>query len=403
MKAGTKALRDNLGYVVSVFILGISWIPYLVSTFYVLPCSDDFGMAKSMIAIGGHSVKNVFQNVKQVYFNWLGTYSGKAFSSFFDPLGRVGVQGNRVFLFFLSILFVLLTGTLFFAFFSFHEGIKIQYICLLVSVCLAMCFNCRVLTQILFWFTGGAEYTLPALSGFGGIICLLLSFRAVRKRRKLCMISLGAVLGVIACGGNLQVSGFVCYVFLIFLCYSVWKKRNQWAYAIAFVITFSGALLNAAAPGNYVRKSVIESDISMFRAMFYAMLAVLEEIKYIFSSSYIPWMLLALMILNFFFLPVIYEKLYHPVLIGATVISAWLVSVFPVCYGYGSSLLMDRGKELLDVFIVIGLCLQVNCITNWMKKKHVSLRKESLLTITLLALINIGYQQAQMPVSQMPG
>lgn len=402
MKLVIKALRNNFGYLIPAFILGVSWIPYLACTYYVLPCSDDFGTANSMTALGGHSIKNVFLNVRQVYFNWLGTYSGKTFSAFFDPLGRMGTEGNRVFLCVLSVLFVLLTGTLFFMFFSFYMGARKQHIFLLVSLCTAMCLNCRVLTQILFWFTGGAEYTLPVLFGFGGIITQISLFRERKGSRKKIFVFSGSFLGIIACGGNLQVAGFVCFVFLVFLCYSVWKRTNIYAHAISFTVVFMGALMNAAAPGNYVRKGVIESNISMTRAIFYAMIAVLEEIKYIFSSSYIPWMLLCLLILNLFFLPVICEKLYHPMLVGVIVLCVWLISSFPVCYGYGSSLLMDRGKELLDVFIVIGLCFWVSCCANWLKQKNIILRKESLLVIILLALVHTGYQQSEMPISQMP-
>ena len=109
------------------------------------------------------------------------------------------------------------------------------------------------------------------------------------------------------------------------------------------------------------------------------------------------------MIIAFFFLKPVKNKLYHPVFVGGAVFMSWLISTFPVCYGYADSTLALRGYETLDIYIIIGLFLFINSLVNWMKLKEMFLSKEIVLAMSILVIINIGYLQSSVPVSSIPG
>lgn len=108
-------------------------------------------------------------------------------------------------------------------------------------------------------------------------------------------------------------------------------------------------------------------------------------------------------ILAFLYHKPINEKLYHPVIIGIAVIFSWCISTFPVCFGYASSAIEQRGYIILDLFIVLGLFLFVNSLVNYIKTiRKVILTRESIIIIFIFSIIMIGYLQTSLPAENIP-
>ena len=49
------------------------------------------------------------------------------------------------------------------------------------------------------------------------------------------------------------------------------------------------------------------------------------------------------------------DIVFNPIIVRMAVFGSWLISAFPVCYGYGDSSLASRGDETLGIYISIGL------------------------------------------------
>lgn len=395
--------KDYIYYVISFLILLIGLFPYLLAVFYTLPAADDFSFSNDVAAAGGHNLLGVFNMIKNFYMDWQGTYLAIALGGGIDPLRRGNAFGINFFLFWIILAVMLIIGIFIYQLCRPNYSYQKSVISIVISMFFLCFLNTRITKEMYFWFNGACVYTIPLLVGILGSICLLAAMQTncQGKKRKICIL-IGSISGFLASGGSLQIVGYSCWIYLLFSGWSIYKKRNIKGMLIAFIAALAGACINVAAPGNYVRKSISYETISLFKGAYYTVIAVFNEIKYLFAQTYVPWLLLVIVLLAFVFLKPVKESLYHPVIVGGAVILSWLISTFPVCYGYGDSSLAERGYEALDMYIVIGFFLFTNSMVNHLKLKGISLSKETILITGILAIINIGYLQNQIPFSTMP-
>ncbi len=390
-------------YLISAFMLITGIIPYFISLVYVLPVADDFCYANDIAKFGGHNLIGIINMIKSFYLYWEGAYYVVITGGGIDPMRRMGFYGINISLLIIMILSFLIIGI------TIYRSCKLNYeikeIRFLLSLCILWgCFNGRVMRELIFWYVGACNYTIPLLTGIIGIVCLVKAMKNYdNKLQRIIYCLLSVLAGFLSSGGSLQVAGYVCWIYLLFLGWSIYKKKNYKITLVAFGITCFGAFINAGAPGNYARQSISYEKISVVKAAYYTFVAVANEIQYVFSQTYIPWLMLMIIIVAIIFLKPVKEKLYHPVIVGIVVIISWLISTFPVCYGYADSALAERGYEILDIYIVIGIFFLVNSLANWLKLKGVMLSKEVILTMGFFSAINIGYLQNTVPISELPG
>ncbi len=378
---------DYMICIIGFFLLITGMIPYLITVVYALPAADDFTFSNDVVSFGGHSLAGVFNTVKSFYMSWQGSYYGVALSGGIDPIGRMGTGGINIVLLLTAISGIFIISVVIYKFCMLNYAAKEIRVFLTIAMLWGY-FNTRIAKELTFWYNSICIYTIPLLTGLFGVICLIKAIMDANDKRKssiFCLLSM--TLGFLASGGSLQVAGYVCWLYLLFLGWGILEKKHWKITLMAFGITLLGALVNVTAPGNYNRQSTSYENISIFKAAYYTFITVINEMKYIFSQTYIPWLLLLLTIIAFLFLKPVKEKLYHPIIVGGAVLISWLISTFPVCYGYASSELASRGYEILDIYMVIGLFLFINSLVNWLKLKEISLSKEVILAVGILAVI----------------
>lgn len=396
-----KLTGEKINYILGTILLMFSVGSYLLSAKYIVPASDDFSYTDYIMGFGGHTISGVSKLVRMYYHQFQGVFFGIAIEGFIDPMNRIGWENIGIILWIAIILFVFTFLVIIYSFTKkCCQNKSVLY--LLTALWITIVLNIRVMKELLLWFTGACDYTIPIMTGLLGGLCLMKYNNDAAKVKKAVFLTASVLLVFLTGGGSLQIAGFFCWVYLLYLGWSILKKSKIKTAIIVFISSFMGALVNVAAPGNYVRKSNSYEGISLVKAAYYAVVAVGNEIKRIFSSTYIPLLLLLIVIFLFIYGNAIEEKLFHPMIVGIAVVGGWVISTFPVCYGYGDSSLAERGYETLDIFIVLGLMLFVNSFVGWAKGKGIFLTRENIITIGIMVVIFSGYLQSSLAVFGLP-
>lgn len=382
---------------IAAFVVGV--LPYLIIVWYVVPVADDFSFSADIITTGGHGVTGVLNLVKNNYFKWQGTFLATALEGGIDPLNRIGFIGINIVLFIVAlgliVTFKILLGKL--CIDRFDKNV----VDILVVLAILGMFVTRLVQESLLWYVGACAYTMPFMVGCFGIVCELKI--SEQDSKKIRYVVGASILGMLAGGGTLQNAGYFCWIYLLFLGCDILYKKPVKYHLIPFLAAFCGALINVAAPGNYVRKAVRYESVSLFVAAKYTLIAVWQELSYLLSQTYVPIILLVIAILAVIYIHPVEKGIWNPVVVSAAMIAGWIISTFPVCYGYASSALTERSATTLDWFMVAGLFLIVLSIANWCKLKAVTISQGTIYVTVLLVIMNIGYIQNLVPITQMPG
>ncbi|RKM54492.1 hypothetical protein D6853_13275 [Butyrivibrio sp. X503] len=132
--------------------------------------------------------------------------------------------------------------------------------------------------EIFYWYVGACVYGFPmSLGVFAMTLLLLANCRgtahtpeldastsegkvAAASKTKLLYI-LSAILGFCAVGASLAITGTVCWIVLsIVVFYAIKDKKLDRKNISVFLACFGGALINAAAPGNFIRLGIENSS-----------------------------------------------------------------------------------------------------------------------------------------------
>lgn len=404
MKEPMKYKKKLLTYMLYIFLFLVLVFPFFGTLAYVIPAADDFSFAGDMQRYGGDNIKGVFNMVKDNYFHWQGSFFGTFLIGAVNPLQKFGVKGISLFLIVVLILFILIIMWMVSLFLRKTYKNAEKTIILISILLVAGSFNARIPKEILFWYTGSCAYTVPLLCAFLGVILLLKYYQEQEQCEKNKFLLIGsATFGFLASGGALQITGFTCWCYLLLLIFTIIKRKKVKMIGMVFIIVLAGGLLNTLAPGNFVRRDLSYESISIIQAVYYTFIAIINELEYIFSQTYVPWLFLLFTVIAFIGHKPIKEQLYHPLVVGTAVILSWFISTFPVCFGYGNSTIEQRGLTILDIFIVQGVFLIINSLINYIKGfKKIVLTCEGITLIMIFSFISIGYLQSRLPVSTMP-
>lgn len=376
--------------------------PFGIAMFYTLPAADDFAYTNDIMQMGGHNLKGVINFIKLYYFNWEGIFYVNIVEGFIDPLGRWGTVGIKFYLLisfmaFLFISYLVIKHILK----SLGDMNKLDVILIFVLLFTGY-FNIRPVSQLFFWVTGSCNYVIPLLTGEIGVLCLFKYIKCEHKVGKRIFLGISVLFGFLCGGGNLQVAGFICWIYLLFFMWSIMHKYKTRNIFLTFCSAVSGALLNTLAPGNYIRQEVNYESISVFKAMWYTMVSILNEIVFLMSETYIPFVMLAIFVLLLISRKKITKTIYNPFLIMCTVVCGWMISTFPVCYGYANSTLAERGYNILDIYILLGMLIILDNIVGWIKTRNYDISKEFLLLLSIFAVLLGGYLQNSIPLYEIP-
>ncbi len=399
-----KSLLKHLGFIFVAFIIGY---PHLVLARYSIPGADDFSCANAVsVYRQSHNVLTAaILYAKDVYHTWQGTYTGEIIMGL-EPSVRESFFGIRVVMLLSVILFVaslvLLVYTVCTKFFGLTSG-QAWTAGLLTEF---IAFNISLTGELFSWYTGAAVYTFPLIAM---MFCLAFSIRSYFDG-KIIYAVLAAIFGVIGAGGSLEVVGFGCAAFLVLLViYTIGIKnikanikRLAFLY-VPFILTVAGALVNTAAPGNFVRHDAIEEGglqvVPSFTSSAYNLIT---HVGGLLTAYLMPVVLFVVFIICICSVSkvVVSGKTLIASFVGALFIA--MVTIFPVILGYGSYnidawISSSRIIYTFDFVIVLVLTVLVGVtalyIKDLLKRNNVSVKEQvykSLIVLIALALLFSG-------------
>lgn len=243
-------------YIVLMSIL-ITTIPYIIAAFFGIPSADDFSFALPRLKYMGNNVSYIIYNAKNLYMHWQGTYTANVFQGIpvYTYWGIIGLRFEMV----LAVLFFL--GSLFFFIRELIQEVfdvqdkKIWTLIVYQVVVWAALAEVKT-NEIFYWHTGIAGYTIP-------ISCMLLSLGLLMRRNYVC----GLLLGVITMGGPINIG--VMYGLILVGYYIFVEGKNVKPRLVLGVLAIAFAI-NVIAPGNYIRKTAISSELHLMKNAIHA-------------------------------------------------------------------------------------------------------------------------------------
>lgn len=317
---------------------------FLAVAAHTLINSDDYGsLIEYQVGGGlGSILQNAARLTGRAYLEHMGAYT-----SFF--LGNALIFAFMEGWFSLPALMVVLTLLLMAAWVGFvmtavcSAGLcrdrSERNVALLFGAASLFCvYDIQVWPEIDNWISGFNAYGLPTI--FGMIAAALLCRRAAASRR---WAVVATVCAFLSSGGTLQITGGICSLLLVILLIKLLQGFAKPADGIVFGAAFVGALINVAAPGNYVRRDSL--DPTGFHPGI-AFPFIIQWGNTVWTSLLTHAWVLALAV-GIFVLGVHLHQRIRPqtwklLLLLVACAAAPYVSAFPVCLGYGGGYFPNR-------------------------------------------------------------
>ncbi len=390
--------------VVSIIIIGYCLYVYLHTASYVMPAADDFTISadiRNSRLLGEGYLYLSLKWMHRIYLTWQGTFVSNFLLYFMAPYVRFGVYGIRIFCAISIFLFYANLWMLIHCIMKYllrcEKRAVIFFVCALLTWLIS---NARITMEVFFWYNGICVYTIPLIFTLSGIRYFIKYVFVDAEQRN--FIS-AVVFGFLACGGVLQCSAIVCFIYLL-IC--VWgfmiKHPRRKKVSVVFATVLIGSLINCLAPGNFTRQGAInEAGLPVFRAFEYALFNVLGEFVRLWNKTDLPYLLLAMLLIGF----LVWHNNSQQVRIRVWMIAScgmgfflcmW-VCCYPVALGYSSELMEPRGYFIVDVFLIIGVMLCAFMLGGWAwqatecdtSKKRIYFRVSVLFMIMAFFLFNI--------------
>lgn len=334
----------------------------LYRAWYTILVGDDFGHANEIQPYQTGSIPSVITGLRfmdHYYHIWQGTYFSMFLQAFLSPTNYGGLPFLR--------FDMLLNAVLVFAGFGFavrsvfrrvpvSEASRLAEV--LVYTAVVFCLTgYDAYAEVFTWFSGATSYGYPLALLLVGAGCVF-RFEEGGKHWKRWLI-LSFVCGFAAMGGSLTVAALGCSFLLLYLLYHILSGRiPPVRLIIAFAVWLGSAVLNTAAPGNFIRQAGSADRYGngmTFPAAFHNSLYMLQE-RYTFLKD-TNWITILLLVLLCGLLTGAAGKLRTT---GAMMLTAVLslavpvVVIFPVALGYGKQFLPNRTAFIADVAIYLG-------------------------------------------------
>lgn len=339
-------------------------IPTVVSAYYSVYNDDDLYIAYEMRKYSANAWEWFLGACKRM----IGFYrsSGGTYICFFSGLltSINKVNGWRQFHIIMTLNVLLFASSLaYFVIMAFkYLGLKAKQIMIMVIIYMAGVFAFYSWEEVFTYFVGGVGYALPLTFGFFGGGILLDDDKSKLKT------SVASVCMFISSGGSLELAGLLCYLWMMFIIIKGIQKRLRRYDIIIFIAAFLGALIDACAPGNFVRSATIDdSGLHIFKAIVNSATNVVVWLDNVYSDT--PFIV--------FFIIAMWcgfecgnkiDKKTAGIFIGLNILLPF-VTAFPVSLGYGSNEFPNRCQFGLVISIVISSTLIAVTIGRMLKDK----------------------------------
>lgn len=338
------------------------------ASMYVVPISDDFWYARTGIGVKGLINRLVVaaQFSREIYMGQQGTYFTSFFGSFFNPIisggfpmMRAVMMVNAIFAFASLLTFIYVAVS--------RLGVKpIAGRMFLLAVATFVMTGLDPFQEIFYWYVGASVYGYPMSLGILTLTMLLLATgKDVTDKKRNLFYVISAIAGFCAVGASLAITGTVCWMVLaIVLFYMIKDGKVSRGNISVFMVCFIGALINAVAPGNFVRHGV-ESGASfgLFDAIRETALYYYAGLRWLFINKNYGFVFLVLVIAGFVLFgagkaeAVLKEKRLRGAyaLLTLMLLVTPLVTSFPVIMGYSVGWMPNRCFYVFLIGMNLGL------------------------------------------------
>lgn len=383
IKQITKKVSKTI--VFSSIIVALTVIPIVISAAYSFLQADDFSHAKEVGVFGGNVVELFIASLRydqEMFETWQGTYTAMFLQAFLSPLNGLGLKQLQIVMVANALLFVISLAVLVISVCRCCH-IDREKTVILFTVCIVGIFGFDAWTEIFNWFSGAVSYSFPLSFCFLGIGVMLMA-----KSRWGYLAAV--ILVFLASGGSLVVGGAGCTA-LLTICIA--KKLLGVATKKDYVILGAaviGALINALAPGNYIRHAVIDSSgIHFGNALVLSVLEAVDIIeKLLYDTPFILLLFIALVIGVSMGKRQLVNRhcLYAIIFFNVAILIA---TCFPICLGYsGREWIPNRGKfveTVIAVIVTTVITMAIGCLIS--EKIKWSCGKEICFTIAILLVV----------------
>lgn len=263
-------------------------------------------------------------------------------------------------------------------------------VALLFAVAALFCvYDTRAWPEIDSWISGYNAYGLPTV--FGLLAASLMCRRASDFKPWLVLAALCAFLGA---GGTLQITGGICCILLVILLVKALQGFAKISDGIIFGASFLGALINVAAPGNYVRRNSVDPT------GFHPGIALPFIIQWgndvwttLLTHPLVPALLVGIFVLGIHLQERICPRTWKLLLLLLACVAAPYISAFPVCLGYGGGYFPNRCLWAATVLATLALLTAVfvlGCLVGRVLKGRGNKLVNTTSTIAILVLTVFG-------------
>lgn len=290
-----------------------------------------------------------FRFAGQRYITWQGTYFSMFLQALLSPINQYGLKQLRCVMFANSLLFY---GSLlyFLIIFMKRNEVKDLFVkCVIIAASVFAVCGYNAYNEVFFWFSGSVSYSFPMAVL---LIALAHYMQTDLSGNKAYLIST-VLLGFLAMGGTLMIAGIGCYVALLVLAYRYLHDRKiVTKHLLVFLIWLLGAIINTAAPGNYVRHSWIDDGMHPLSSLKYAFTLTDQRWQHLSSKNFV--FLLVVVFACSLYVSSNKKKDILKAVCSILGLLTPVVAAFPMVLGYSGEYLPNRCAFVLDFAIAFS-------------------------------------------------
>ncbi len=361
-----KKAAEILISIACVILIGAVIVVFSVGAGYTVFSGDDFTHG---VRVGAFhvSLPQYFAAsllyVQDLYMDWQGTWFSMFLQAFLSPINNFGLPQLRAVMVGNALLFLISLAVLLWAGLSFFQTADaaknlMPFKAVILTLFFLTVVNADVYAEIYFWFSGAVAYSMPfSLMLIALTLFLFISKKESSSRGKKVCVGIAAVLLFLSSGGSLAVAGLGCYMALMLTAVFFLSTGKVSRYHLAvFAAGFAGALINAAAPGNFSRHDgTAGAGLHFGQAIAYTVRMFAEESGRLFRETMLGLVFLVMIAAGVYLSGRCRIALREYGAAAVFALPAGLVAYFPVALGYGGYYVPNRCYFIIDTALVISL------------------------------------------------
>lgn len=303
----SKISKRQIAVKLVLLLLILAMIPIVIISFYNVPYFDDYnhGYLTHQVINDGFDLiaflKAAMYQVKDMYFNWQGCYSGIFLSAIHPGVFSESLYGiGSVLLFIVHIV-----STMYFSNMLIKKVFKLKYCWIIIGGLIAL-MQTQYLPSVqegFFWWSGAVMHTLM-------FDLMLINISLILRQvifNKIGFLSVIIILFLlfICGGGGYEIALFIpVFLLAIIVSFVIFNKLNNkknyriiWLLFIYFLVSLICLLINVLAPGNAYRIASIGVHVN-------PIIAILESFIYsgIHFAEYFSIRTIIIILLLFYFI-----------------------------------------------------------------------------------------------------